>query len=108
MVLLDNDHLGSHIKSVHKMKEKAYKEQYILSNKVPALAKQNCKDNELRTNVARKDLLKKFGSKNILPGNVLSKGRVLNKVEKKVGSKKNVPRNQREKSKGKVKENVEV
>ena len=52
LVLLDNDHLGGHIKSVHKMKEKAYKEKYIVSNtkaaKISALAKQNCKDNDLR------------------------------------------------------------
>ena len=32
-MLLDSDHLGGHIRSVHKMKEKAYKEQYLVSLK---------------------------------------------------------------------------
>jgi len=32
LVLLDNDHLGSHIKSAHKIAEKTYKDQYIVSN----------------------------------------------------------------------------
>jgi len=31
LVLLDNDHLGSHIKSAHKLAEKTYKDQYIVS-----------------------------------------------------------------------------
>merc|ERR1719447_337077 len=44
LVLLDNDHLGSHIKSAHKLAEKTYKDQYIVSNK--KAQHQDCEGNK--------------------------------------------------------------
>ena len=60
---MDNDHLGGHIKSVHKMKEKAYKEQYIVSN--TKAMQQNLKGNlhKLKKDVSNGDVLKKVASK---------------------------------------------
>jgi len=89
LVLLDNDHLGGHIKSVHKMKEKAYKDQYIVSN--TKAVQQSLTENALvkhepRKNVSNRDLLKKIVSKkDLLQKNVLKKD-----LLKKVSSKKDV------------------
>ena len=41
---MDNDHLGSHIKSAHKLAEKTYKDQYIVSNK--KAQHQDCEGNK--------------------------------------------------------------
>ena len=41
---MDNDHLGSHIKSAHKIAEKIYKDQYIVSNK--KAQHQDCEGNK--------------------------------------------------------------